>query len=430
MVGTSDKSLPQNLIEQPSSERSNMRYLKGVGLYGANASGKSTLLHALHALRKMVLTSARNTDPKEPITEIESFALCPDMENIPTAFGIVFVADKIRYEYRVAATKERIWHESLRAFPYGREQTWFARDWDTDTKVYNWEPERPTGFKRDTQLEGYTLSNMLYLSKAIASNKTELEPVFNWFRNTLVFLNEKNDNTLSPSYTLKQIEEQSDYCGNISNLLLHADLGITEIKTRDLFSKDEFITHLKQKEKIDEEKDAKIIQMLPERFTEPLLEHRGIKGQSFALPWKMESTGTQRLFALAGPWFDILKKGKVVCIDELESSMHPLMARALLQCFFDGSENSNGAQIIFTTHNPLLLDTELIRRDQIWFTEKDHYGEAHLYPLTDYSPRKNESLLRGYLSGRYGGIPFIPDNLANADMGINKVCGIGAAHAK
>ena len=114
---------------------------------------------------------------------------------------------------------------------------------------------------------------------------------------------------------------------------------------------------------------------------------------------------------LAGPWMDILSRGRVVCIDELETSMHPHMVRELLRLFFDPSVNTGGAQVIFTTHNPLLLDTTLLRRDQVWFTDKDAKGAAHLYPLTDYSPRKGESLIRGYLSGRYGALPFIPAGL-------------------
>ena len=87
------------------------------------------------------------------------------------------------------------------------------------------------------------------------------------------------------------------------------------------------------------------------------------------------------------------------------------MVRELLRLFFSATENPNGAQILFTTHNPLLLDATLLRRDQVWFTDKDADGEAHLYPLTDYSPRKGESLVRGYMSGRYGAVPFVPAGL-------------------
>jgi uncharacterized protein len=120
---------------------------------------------------------------------------------------------------------------------------------------------------------------------------------------------------------------------------------------------------------------------------------------------------TQRLFELAGPWLDTLDQGYTVCVDELETSMHPLMVRELLRLIFSAEENAKGAQILFTTHNPLLLDPSLLRRDQVWFTDKDADGAGHLYPLTDFQPRKGESLVRGYMSGRYGAVPFVPEGL-------------------
>ena len=85
--------------------------------------------------------------------------------------------------------------------------------------------------------------------------------------------------------------------------------------------------------------------------------------------------------------------------------------RELLSVFSKGITSNSTAQLIFTTHNPLLLDQTLLRRDQIWFTEKDQEGATRLYPLTDFKPRKDESLVKGYLAGRYGGIPFIPEGL-------------------
>ena len=90
------------------------------------------------------------------------------------------------------------------------------------------------------------------------------------------------------------------------------------------------------------------------------------------------------------------------------------MVRELLRLIFSAKENTGGAQIIFTTHNPLLLDTTFMRRDQVWFTDKDEAGEGHLYPLTDYAPRRGESLIRGYLSGRYGAVPFVPTGLTGS----------------
>ena len=129
------------------------------------------------------------------------------------------------------------------------------------------------------------------------------------------------------------------------------------------------------------------------------------------LDFAQESAGTRRLFALAGPSIDILESGYTVFVDELETSLHPILVRAFLQLLFCEQNNPNGAQVIFTTHNPILLDNTLLRRDQVWFTEKGKDGATHLYPLTDYKPRKGESLAKGYLSGRYGAIPFLPEGL-------------------
>ena len=107
----------------------------------------------------------------------------------------------------------------------------------------------------------------------------------------------------------------------------------------------------------------------------------------------------------------MLENGYVVGVDEIESSMHPSMVVELLRLIFDSSTNAHGAQCLFTTHNPLLLDPTLLRRDQVWFADKDEEGATHLYPLTEYKPRKGESLTRGYMAGRYGAVPFIPEGL-------------------
>ena len=120
-----DKTLPENCIAPDLPGLKRDRWVKGAAIYGANASGKSTLLEALKALKTLVESSAKTTDPKEPITSIEPFALAPEAATEPTAFAVTFVTESVRYEYRVAATRERVWHESLRAFPVGKEQTWF-----------------------------------------------------------------------------------------------------------------------------------------------------------------------------------------------------------------------------------------------------------------------------------------------------------------
>ena len=405
-AGSQDKSLPDNCIETDLPGLSGKRWTKGVALYGANASGKTTILVALETLTDLVKTSARMTDPKEPIPQIEPFALCPSHPQTPTAFAVAFVAEGVRYEYRVAATRERIWHESLRAFPKKVEQLWFSRDWDAKSGNYIWTPDRPTGFQRDSQLEGYTLSNMLFLSKAVASNRSELEPVFRWFKERLRFLDLSARSRLGPRFTLRMIQEQTTLHNRIVELLRHADLGVTNARAIEERPAEEEIE--KMFTNLPPEARERLIR---DRWSRPELAHQCTGGTELPLPWNAESAGTHRLFGLAGPWLDILNNGFVVCVDELETSMHPLMARELLRLFFSQKENPKGAQILFTTHNPLLLDATLLRRDQVWFTDKDADNEAYLYPLSDYSPRRGESLVRGYMSGRYGAVPFVPAGL-------------------
>lgn len=404
-----DKSLPDNVIQQKLPGLPGSQWVKGVAVYGANASGKSTVLGALKALANMVTESAKMTDPKEPIPQIRPFALCPGQPAVPTAFSVVFVTGGVRYEYRVAATRERIVHESLRAFPKAKEQLWFSRDFDAQTQRYTFTPERPTGFVRDPKLEGYTLSNMLFLSKAVANNRADLEPVFRWFTEHLFFLTLNHIGTVDYETTLKQVVGKTELQERIVKLLRHADLGIAGVRAVEMFPGGElqidFFSALSKEaqEYVSEQK-----------WTKPELTHQGPAGAEVALPWEHESTGTQRFFGWVGQLLAILRSGRTLCIDELEISLHPLLVRELLRLWFSSEENASGAQLLFTTHNPLLLDATLLRRDQVWFTDKDDHGEGHLYPLTDYQPRKEESLVRGYLSGRYGAVPFLPDGLLGA----------------
>lgn len=121
-----------------------------------------------------------------------------------------------------------------------------------------------------------------------------------------------------------------------------------------------------------------------------------------------ESLGTQAMFNFAPVLYDILKNGRVLIVDEIDKSLHPLIVRYIVSLFADSSSNKHGAQLICNTHDTNLLDLDLLRRDEIWFTERDpQTGSTSLYPLTDYSPRKGENIENGYLVGRYGAIPFI-----------------------
>jgi len=138
-------------------------------------------------------------------------------------------------------------------------------------------------------------------------------------------------------------------------------------------------------------------------------QHRGNDDKPVFFSITEESDGTQKLFAFAGPWLDVLSKGRILFIDELDTSLHPLLVRFLIENFHSNVTNRNDAQLVFTTHDTSILDTELFRRDQVWFVEKDRENATKLYPLSDFSPRKGEALEKWYLKGRYGALPFIGD---------------------
>ena len=119
-----------------------------------------------------------------------------------------------------------------------------------------------------------------------------------------------------------------------------------------------------------------------------------------------ESAGTRALFAFAGPWLDVMENERVLVVDELDTSLHPLLVHHLVkQLHHEGSK----AQLVFTTHDTTILSQKILRRDQVWFMEKSEKNATKLYPLSDFSPRDNEAIERGYLLGRYGGIPFLKD---------------------
>lgn len=400
------KDMPENLIDPglEGAEFKNLRLLKGLALYGANAAGKTNVLHALRYLAHMVEDSATDLDEGDP-TGVEPFALAKEAGTEPSEFTLRFVVDGVRYHFVLVLDKVRVLFESLSAFPKGREQVWYEREWDEEKAAYQWSPARPTGYRRDPNRVKYTRDNALYLSTAVKFNDEQLKPIYLWFKDKVCFLRLNHHfPPLSPRFTVKRVMEDPNDRARITRLLQHADIGILSAKASEReLTRGDFPADMPEAvvEKILENN----------KHIEITLGHRGENGAEYALPWEEESSGTQQLFALAGPWLDILKNGYFAGLDEIESSMHPSMVSALLKLVFSEKTNAQGAQLLFTTHNPLLLDAEVMRRDQVWFADKDDEGATHLYPLTDYKPRNKESRVRGYMSGRYGAVPFIPQGL-------------------
>ena len=289
------------------------------------------------------------------------------------------------------------------AYPKGAPQRWYHRTFNEVENKYDW-AKSSASFKHDISLQEKTRENALFLSVGPQFNHPQLTSVFEWFKNNLRFL-PLSDTHVNPEFTASLLVKPA-HRNRIFSLLKSADIGIIDAKVQEveMSMKEQFFAPLKKFKEKDGLKEDN-------RF-EISLSHKAEGLEPVPLNFENEeSAGTRRFFALIGPWMDILDNGYTVFVDEIETSLHPILVKELLKFLLCSEYNPKGAQVIFTTHNPVLLDNTLMRRDQIWFTEKSPAGTTHLYALTDYQPRKDEALAKGYLAGRYGAIPFLPDGL-------------------
>ncbi|MBK8888903.1 MAG: AAA family ATPase [Dechloromonas sp.] len=371
------------------------RLVRSAAIYGANASGKSNLIKALQYMRGVVMESATVIQPGQTYA-VQPFRLDAESANQPTEFEVTFILDGIRYQYGFAMTTQRIVSEHLLVYKAFKPQRWFDRHFDESTgkDVYDFGP----GLKGPKNLwEGATRPNALFLSMAVQLNSEALRPVFGWFVGGLVILNEQAP--LGPQVSIQMLK-QAEGRKQICDFLSAADISIADI---------EVVTRKVPGQAVHFDLAAGKTEVRSEEMEEHQLRFSHVTEQGRALFDLMdESNGTRNLLFLAGPVMDILRKGLTLVIDELDTSLHTLLVRELVRLFHCPDVNTGGAQLIFTTHDSSLLDAQnLFRRDQVWFVEKDRDQVSALVSLSEFSPRKNEALERGYLMGRYGAVPFL-----------------------
>ncbi len=372
--------------------------LRSAVVYGPNAAGKSNLVLAIAFMKKFVLSSAKESQEGEKIGATP-FLFNRQSSQKPSEFEVLFIQDGIRYQYGFAANSERVTGEWLFAYPESRAQKWFERNYDPETQKDIWYfGPKFTGHRKVWQEA--TRSNALFLSTAIQLNNEQLKPVFNWFDKTLVVLGERE--SIAPVFSTGECEE-AEKKKKILKFMNAADLSITDILLeKKEFSMEDLPPDMPQSIKEEIARDLKGKKLTRLLFMHPSSDN----GEDVALDFDEESAGTRKLFTLAGPWLDVLDKGLVFFMDELDTSLHPFLVRFLLSLLHNPETNRHNAQLIFATHDTTVLDQTLLRRDQVWFVEKDADNATRLYPLSDYKPRKGEALQKGYLYGRYGALPF------------------------
>lgn len=395
LVAAKDKSL-QELNTMPSGIKAAPTLLRSVAIYGPNAGGKSNLIKALQYMRAVVAESASVMQPGQTFN-VQPFRLDALSVAQPTEFDISFVLDGVRHQYGFELTAQRVTREYLLVYKAFKPQQWFERHYDAASgkDVYDF----GVGLKGPKSVwEGATRPNALFLSMAVQLNSEQLQPVFAWFVNQLAIFNEITP--LGQHFSVDMLRKPEGKRA-ICDFLTSADISISDIEvvTRKVSGQAVHFDMAAGKTEVRNEE---------QEVNELLFHHVTEQGKAvFSLG--DESMGTRNLLFLTGPVLDILNKGMVLVVDELDSSLHPLLVRRLVELFQNPVVNQKGAQLIFTTHDTSLLDPDLFRRDQIWFVEKDRDQASKLYPLSDFSPRKNEALERGYLVGRFGALPFLGD---------------------
>ncbi len=402
----SDKSHPNNLIE---CERGTL--LKGAGIFGANASGKSNLIKAFEFARGFVSTSATKMTIGDPIEGVSPFKLDVDYAGSPSKFEFLIQLDGVDYRYGFTVTTERVHDEWLFVRQAGTRKrfvNWFERTLDTETgktKSIIGGPLKDA----HTELIKTTRNNCLLLSRAANIDIEAIRNLFRWFRLRVVVLDLSS--RFFSSGTIEHIKDNDDFKDDVLELLRDADTGIDDIAVEERSGLSTSVQ----------------IKRLPEHLYYKVITRHRVSGSDDFVDFNLErdeSNGTQRLFDLAGPVLAALAEGSLLVLDELDCSLHPLLSRKIIAMFQSPSLNKKGAQLVFTTHDTTLMDPNLFRRDQIWIAEKNVDRATELYTLSDIKSsssqrgktRGTERFDKNYLAGRYGGVPEFGPSLDDLEL--------------
>ena len=394
LLASALKDVEAGLIECSASPDANV--LPAAIIYGSNASGKSNLVAAIRYLCWTVLFSHRRGEPGGGVPRTP-FALDPACAEEPSIFDADFVIDGSRYHYGFEALDDRFSAEWLHAFPNNRRQLLFERN-EQDFRFGR-------GLKgRNRVIADLTRPNSLFLSAAAQNDHEQLSEVVGFFRSL------RCDTEIAVRGPLASMSlTDDDMDARVIKFLERIGTGVIDYRRLEQEIPEELQVFERELNAVLQKVAKGHLEIAAEekkRRSIIELAHRGHGGEAIFFDLERESAGTRRLLLLLGHVFRALDTGSVLVVDELDASLHTKACEAILELFSTPETNPHGAQLIATTHDTNLLGSPLLRRDQVWFTEKDREGATHLYPLTDIRTRKGDNVEKGYLQGRYGAIAF------------------------
>lgn len=376
--------------------------LKIAAIYGPNASGKSTLVNAFNLLAKL----ARQQPTSEKITfDVAPFRFDKALLDEPSSIEVHFIADETRYSFEVELTQERIVAEALTMYQSGKPKELYRRSYDVASEegrrveTYAFQ-ELEGGEEIHRVWQRLTGPQTLFLSQAVANSSeelTQLKAPWKWLRSLIVI---KSGMKAFGKVSQQLVAEIPKFGEDVASLLSDVDIPVTQIraeKTQQNGYPDGVPSNDGEFEGSAKASTADV------RTT---LTHSSALGEA-EFDFSEESDGTKNLFGFALPWLAFLDRGharNVMIVDELDSSLHPKLVEALIRRHVEGTLS---CQLVFTTHDTHLMDTKLMRRDQIWVTDRDMNGATQLHSIHDFEGRESEDVEKRYYEGRYRGLPLV-----------------------
>lgn len=371
----------------------NFEVLRTAAIYGPNGSGKSNFLQATDFMKTLVITSIN----KQPGDFIYQSPHKKSSSDDPSEFNIQFVKDNIRYAYGFSLKNNLVYEEYLYYFPKDRKVKIFERMEFDVTLGDRYKKNKALIETKDNKLK----NNRLLLSCAANdTNIKEIERVFLFFAEDIVMYNPVLNNWRE--FSIKLMQENKEIKDVFVEILRHLGTGIKDVKVK--------------YEEYENIPSDGILSTMPEAIKAIFKSSRAqakIVYDDFETDLEMEeSTGIKKLFEIICPIIDVLKHGKIMIFDEIEVGLHESLAYSIIE-LFNNFNSDEFAQLFFTTHDTSLLDSNIFRRDQIWFTELDEERSTDLYSLLEIkNVRKTENLAKGYVLGRYGAIPMLNKNFS------------------
>ncbi|TGP42839.1 ATP-binding protein [bacterium M00.F.Ca.ET.228.01.1.1] len=388
------------LVREPS-----VGILPVLVLYGANAAGKSNMLDALVTFAMGVEDADGDWAGEKPIM-YEPFELDEESRLQPTTFEADVEIEGVRHTYGYSFNDAGVVREWLYSYPKNARKILFQRDFLSKSPAYFGPSLKEVGKMLKQMGES---SNFLFLARARRLDHPQLTPIAKFFNDLLgrVRMKEAAEESIAKRlYGFPGKERLLKFIKNIDAGILDYEVEQTDtsVSRLEMFSK--MSAFMRETFQVDLPAE-----MRQEKEHRLYFTHKGADGTTYKLRYGVESSGTKQLINLLVPMTATLVLGGVLVIDEIATNLHTKLGEKIIQHFTDPKLNPNHAQLVFSTHDTNLLAGNLLRRDEVWFSEKNEGGETCVYPLTDFSARRKENIEKGYLEGRYGAIPFFGRDL-------------------